>query len=163
MWLLGALQIVDERAPMLVMAGAFGGLLPDVDAVSAKIHYIGGGIMNSFRGISEHRTLFHSVFMSALVGGFVWLTLDRFLPYVSVAIGLGYLSHTVIDGFNYGGVGYLYPFRKKKYHLLPKILRSRVGGLVDNLLFVAGITGLALFFLMYQEAFFVENFPYDSY
>jgi len=156
-WLTTLLGVVDERAPLLIGLGALGALLPDIDATQAKIHFIGGGFLKPLGQLSYHRRFFHSLLMVALLGLVSYLFLEHYFPGVSVCLTFGYLSHTLIDGFNFKGVYYLFPFVKKEYHLLPQWLRTPIGGLADHLLFIAGIAGITIFLLLYQNYFINFN------
>jgi inner membrane protein len=53
---------------------------------------------------------------------------------VGLSFGLGYLSHVALaDALTIAGVPLLWPWRKK-FHLLPRPLRIRTGGLVEQLI-----------------------------
>jgi membrane-bound metal-dependent hydrolase YbcI (DUF457 family) len=141
----------------LIVAGALGGisaLLPDIDAQSAKIHYVGKGILGMFRGVFEHRGFFHSLFAIGLVGG-ISSILSFYLHFdwsIALACTLGYASHPVIDGLTVGGVRYLYP-HVKKFRLLPKAWCTKTKGTGDiTLLFLASIS-LAIFFWLHAQEF----------
>lgn len=144
--------VIDERAIIFVVAGALAALLPDIDARNAKIHSVGGGVLSVFRGAFAHRGFFHSMLAVGMVFvlSFVFLREHHFLlPYV---ITLGYASHLFIDGFNFKGVQYFFPF-KKMFHVVPKFLASPVRGIADQLFFVVGASGIALFFLLHHQSF----------
>lgn len=140
--------------PIVLGSAAFAALLPDLEADSAKIHYLGGGILRGFsggwgNGYFRHRGFLHSVPMTVIILASSILFLDRVNHWLGVAIVFGYLSHIVIDGFNLGGVGYWYPFSLKRYFLIPKMLRSPVGGMGDKLLFILGAFGFAALLFVY--------------
>ncbi len=149
-WIAMFFGLTDERVIPLVFVGAIAGLLPDIDASAAKIHFIGGGLLGAFRGIMKHRGFMHSFLVLGILSVVSYIFLRRFHPFVPLVFGLGYLSHLVIDGFNFAGVPYLFPL-KKKYHLMPKILRTPIKGIVDQLFLILGLLGIVLFFLVYNE------------
>ena len=136
----------DMRLLLLVLAGAFGALLPDLDAGAAKIHFIALGVLRPFQGIAKHRGGLHSLLAALVVFVIAYFLLRNFDALLGLDIALGYVSHLVIDGLNFGGVPLLWPL-KTKFHLVPKFFRSPVKGLVDQSLFVIGLLGIGLLFL----------------
>lgn len=144
---LAVLAGVDSSLVLFLAVGAVAGLLPDIDAQAAKIHFIAGGIFGVFRGVFKHRGFIHSLLFTAILFLVAHIALRQYHPILPVVIGVGYLSHLLVDGFNKKGVPYLMPFSKKRLHLVPKILRTPVGGLLDQLLFIGGVTGVAILLL----------------
>ncbi|MCA9384656.1 MAG: metal-dependent hydrolase [Candidatus Magasanikbacteria bacterium] len=140
-----------SQAPIVYLTiGAFGGLLPDIDAgggksYGAKIHYIGGGIFKPFQNVFRHRGFFHSfmciVLVFCLSTPLAWF-IDPFVPMVLTA---GYASHIVIDNWNCG-LEFFYPL-KKRVTFVPKWMQFRVGSIGDNLLFLLGVFGLVAYIL----------------
>ena len=59
-WILVLSGQIDAYAPLLILVGAIGGILPDIDANRATIHYKMGGIFGIFKGVFRHRGFFHS-------------------------------------------------------------------------------------------------------
>lgn len=145
-WIIVLAGMVDERAWIFVVAGAIAGLLPDIDARGAKIHSIGGEALGAFRGIFEHRGFFHSLLALVLVYLASHFFLSEYHPLLPPIITTGYASHLFIDGLNFKGVRYLFPMHRM-FHLVPKWLATPVRGFLDQLLLVAGLAGVALFFL----------------
>ncbi|MDO8435143.1 MAG: metal-dependent hydrolase [bacterium] len=136
-----ALSLFGGSTPLLgVFIGAFGGIVPDIDATYAKIHTI--GLFGLARGDGDfHRKFFHSLLAVALLAGAAQLFFSGAYRTAAFAFVFGYFSHMFIDGMNYAGVMYLWPWQKK-IRLLPKMLRSRVGSAFDDGLFFMGIIGL---------------------
>lgn len=156
-WVAAIVGRVDPAAGALMAAGAFAALLPDIDAVYAKIHFLFGGLFRPFRiqgsGLWQHRGIAHSFFAVALVfiASFVWLReLHPLLPYV---LALGYASHPLIDGFN-TTVGYFFPFYRRRVTFWPRRLQSRVGGVLDQAFFFLAIFSLIFFLLAHQSLIF---------
>ena len=147
-WIASAVYPVTPAFAWLIAVGAFAGLAPDIDAVQAKIHYLGGGFLGIFKGAFKHRAFFHSILCAAIVYALVWFFLRQYHPALPLVAAAGYASHPLIDGFNIPGVEYLFPVRVR-YHLLPKSLRTPVGGFVDQLLLVLACFGLLYFVLSY--------------
>lgn len=153
-WLTVLVGRVDSTALLLMAVGALAGLLPDIDAggSGAKIHHMGKGSLKMFRGVFEHRGFFHSVlvvFLLLLISLFIFFSFDPLLPLI---ITTGYASHLLIDGFNFKGTRYLFPMRKK-FHLVPKLFASPVGGIADTLFFLFGTIGMLAFLLMNLDVF----------
>jgi membrane-bound metal-dependent hydrolase YbcI (DUF457 family) len=149
-WLVGFFGKVDQSILIYLPAAAVASILPDIDSSSAKIHYAAGGVLgifkNSFHGkYFHHRGIMHSVLAALVLLSILIVTVGPSYPLLPYVCALSYFSHPVIDGFN-TGVGYLYPFVYKKFGLLPKFLRFRVGSPMDFLLMFLGIAGLLIFF-----------------
>jgi membrane-bound metal-dependent hydrolase YbcI (DUF457 family) len=161
-WLTGLTDRLDESILVLLPAAIIASMLPDIDAAGggAKIHYVGGGILSNFKGMHgkyfHHRGIMHSFFMAGIYFAAIFLLnyfiLDNSYPLLPYVFALAYLSHPIIDGFN-TRVGYLYPFSLNRFSLLPKLLLTPIKGFTDNLLFILGIFGLLLFFLLFSNQF----------
>lgn len=145
-WIVALYPAAAPNIFLLLAAGALGGLLPDIDAGTAKIHFVGGGTLGFFRGIFQHRGFFHSLPATLIVFVLAYSFLSVYDPFLPWVLALGYVSHCVIDAWNYSGVQFLFPWRVK-FHLLPHLLRSPVKGFTDQLLFVVGCAGLVIFLL----------------
>lgn len=121
-----------------VMLGA---LAPDLDAEQSEIKRTLGlagavsGLLLTLFGVS-HRGLTHYGITALLI-----LILSGLLGWrlgyadVGLAFGLGYLSHLLADALTVSGVPLWWP-RPGLVHLLPRPLRLRTGGPVEQLLFV---------------------------
>ena len=147
-WLALLGDVPPTHLILFLIAGTIAGLLPDIDAQSAKIHHIGGGVLGIFGGAFQHRGFFHSVLATIIVLAVSFWFLKDFDVLLPFVITLGYASHLLIDGCNFKATRYLFPLRRED-HLVPKWLASPVGGATDQLLFVFGGLGL-LFFLFLQ-------------
>jgi membrane-bound metal-dependent hydrolase YbcI (DUF457 family) len=145
----------DQKILIYLPVAILASLLPDIDASSAKIHYIGHGTLGAFRGLFQgkyfhHRGLMHSLFVTAIFLFILTVIFkDSAYPAIPYIFAASYLSHPLIDGLNYSKVGYFYPFTLRKFSLLPKVLRTQIGGPTDFLLLMLGIIGLLAFFFVY--------------
>lgn len=159
-WLVPLFADVSSATMIYAALGAFGGLLPDIDAgwagtSGAKIHHIGYGIFRPFRGLFRHRGFFHSqlfvtIFFCALIPTAFFI--DSFFP---LMLTVGYASHLLIDFWNCG-MQYFYPMRRE-VTFVPKIFRFRVGSTGDDLFFLLGIFGLLFFIFSHWSAFQVTE------
>jgi membrane-bound metal-dependent hydrolase YbcI (DUF457 family) len=163
-WLTALTGKVDQSILIYLPTAVIASLLPDIDASSAKIHYAAGGVLGIFKGsfygkYFHHRGIMHSILVT-LIFFLIFLIIFRnsypLLPYI---FAVSYLSHPIIDGFN-SGVGYLYPFINKRFALLPKALRFKVGSPADILLMFAGIGGLLIFFALTSHQLIPSNGNY---
>lgn len=149
-WIVGFFGKVDQSILIYLPVAMLASLLPDIDATSAKIHYVGGGTLGLFKGAFygkyfHHRGLMHSFFVSALILIILLIIFNNSYPLLPFVFALAYISHPIIDGFN-TSVGYLYPFVGKRFALLPRSFRFQVGSPADILLMFLGIAGLLIFF-----------------
>ncbi len=161
-WLTAIAGKVDESILIFLPFAALASLLPDIEASSAKIHYVGGGFLGLFRKsfkskYFEHRGITHSIFATAVIYFALLIFFGNRLPLLAPIFALSFFSHALLDGLN-DGVGYLYPFYLKKFTPVPKMFRSKVKGPLDRLLFVIGAFGILLFFFVYAYQFQPTNF-----
>ena len=145
LWLAPFFGPIDKSILVLLPAAMLASLLPDIDATAAKIHFLGGGVLGIFRGAFggkyfHHRGLMHSLPFAALIFIIIFIFFRVSYPALPYVVFASYFSHSIIDGFN-TGVGYLYPFVNRRFALVPKFLRTPVGGAADNAFFF-----LAMFF-----------------
>lgn len=148
-WLVPLLSRVDEKTPLFLALGAFGALLPDIDAAQrgAKIHFIAGGVFGGMKGMARHRGFFHSfisiclVFCVSLPFG-LWID-----PMIPLVVTLGYASHLFIDQWNMG-MQFFYPMRQY-VTFVPSMLRFRVKSSGDMLFMMLGVFGIVAFVLKY--------------
>jgi len=167
LWIAPLIAPIDQSMLVLIPIAIVASLLPDIDAsrTGAKIHYIGGGAFGMFRGLFSgkyfhHRGLMHSFFTTLVL--FVLLTIffGRRLPALPAVFALSYFSHPLIDGFN-TTVGYLYPFSRKRFALVPRSLYQKVDGTVDNLLFfLASLTFILFCALVVPQLFSIQQNPF---
>ncbi len=143
-WLVVLFGYVDHRVVFLIPIAMFAALLPDIDARFAKIHFLGGGILQSLRNTFRHRGFFHSLSATFLLFILSLLLLNRFHPLLPHIVTLAYLSHSILDGFNRPGVQYFYPL-KQKYRLIPKKYAVSVEGYCDEALFMISSLSLGIF------------------
>jgi membrane-bound metal-dependent hydrolase YbcI (DUF457 family) len=140
-------------AGLAVCAGAaiLGGLAPDIDAEDSTVKREMGmaGTVTSLGlrafGV-KHRGLTHYGLTTLLVIVVSYL-IGRSLGYpdAGLAFGLGYFSHTVIaDAMTRHGVPLWWPLSKRKFHLLPRLLRIKTGDPVEALVFLLVATALLL-------------------
>lgn len=147
-WITAAVGMVGDWSIPFMAIGAVAALLPDIDAAHAKIHYLGGGVLNAWKGAFKHRGFFHSLLAVFFVFTITTIFLTRHHVLLSSIITIGYASHLLIDGFTASGMQYLFPL-KKNYRLVPKKCVVPIGGFFDQFLFVLGLMGV-LFFILTQ-------------
>ena len=147
---------VTEGIPtgFVLCAGAaiLGALLPDLDAEDSSILRdlgkwgwlikLGMKLLNV-----KHRGVLHSGLAVVLVS-VIAEVIGRAIGFgdVGLAFGLGYFSHVILtDAMTIAGVPLLWP-SPYRFHLLPRFLRIRTGGIVERL--VAGVVVVILFLLL---------------
>lgn len=146
-WIVALAGSGDGRLFLFVIIGALAGLLPDIDAGGAKIHHVAGGALGAFRGVFSHRGFFHSLLAVVIVWFVATLGLRQFHELLPAVVTLGYLSHLVIDGLNFKGTRYLFPWQRE-FHLVPKWLATPAGGIVDQLLMILGLASVLILFVI---------------
>jgi inner membrane protein len=94
---------------------ALGALLPDVDHHNAPISLWLFPIHRFVAKRWSHRTMTHSLIFMAVATLFVGLLSRNLL--LMLGLGVGLLSHLVLDLFNPTGVPLLYPFKENKFRI----------------------------------------------
>lgn len=130
---------------LIVTGATIGSLLPDIDhknsTISKKHKVVSWVITHLF----EHRGFTHAPLIQVLftvlllylgrnLGGAIGFCYLGF----AIGIGLGLLSHTLLDMLTVGGIPLLYPFTKKKFRLL-HLKTGKHSGIVAILLIIATI------------------------
>jgi len=145
----------SDRLAIWMALGAFGALLPDLDASESKIKRLSLGGITPFAPLSlavnrrfGHRGALHSL-LGWGIASLLFLPLVFFLGLdVPLALSLGYASHLVADACTKSGIPALYPNRGR-IHLLPRALRLTTGSLAEEAFLVA--LGLLLFALLLSQ------------
>lgn len=142
-------------AGCIVAAAGIGSLLPDIDhknSTISKKHKITSWIMTH---LFEHRGFTHApliqlMFLAILfyfgknLGGIVQYA---YLGTV-IGLGIGLLSHTFLDWLTVGGIPLLYPFTKRKFHLMSlKTSKHSKGMAVFIVLLTIAIIGVKAYFV----------------
>lgn len=130
---IGCANLTGQTDPITFVAGmgvsVFASLLPDIDHTESKISrnplfMLPSHIVCTF---TTHRGIIHSLIGLVAMSGIWFLIISLLSPALSI-INLmdtlpyfiaGYFSHLFADTCNKGGVGWLQPFIKKKFSILP--------------------------------------------
>lgn len=143
MWWLVVPFTSSEYAAPLLLCGAVGALLPDLDSPRSLLTAwkIAGfsPLLPLARVVNRtfgHRGMLHSLLGWAIASaGFTLLILfPLWSARVSLALSFGYLSHLAADACTKTGIPFFYP-RRLRYRLLPKPLRFTTGSLAEDVLF----------------------------
>lgn len=153
-WLFTILPVGIVHPVFLVIAAAFGGLLPDIDASDAKIKHLGWKGINPlaplsfiFNAVFGHRGILHSFLAlgALMIGGFLLLI---WLPWqILLAVWLGYLIHLLLDAITPSGVPFFYPL-DRRIRVLPRPLSIPTGSIVEELVFAIFAMLLAVYIFM---------------
>ncbi len=126
-YLLGA--ITPQSLPIFgaIMVGStLGSLLPDIDHgksyISGKLPIIGMIVSAIFK----HRGVLHTPLINIAWVAILLASYKSFIPadlwsiayYVIISVGIGYLSHLILDTCNVQGIMWLYPISSKRFHIL---------------------------------------------
>ncbi|HEY4691113.1 MAG TPA: metal-dependent hydrolase [Anaerolineae bacterium] len=137
--------------PLSVVIGVnvVGSLLPDIDSDESIIRQATGTNRRSgclgwivslgFSLFGGHRAITHSLIALGLVAG-----LARWAgqPW-ALAFAVGYAAHLLADMLTRAGIPLLWPFTDRRFHLLPRPLRVTTGTLVEYLLVLVAVIGVA--------------------
>ncbi|HEY3412820.1 MAG TPA: restriction endonuclease [Armatimonadota bacterium] len=155
LWLMQVVPpgIGPATAGTVSVTAVFGAMLPDLDASESVIRSIGIGGVRPFDPMGYaahsawgHRGPLHSTYGLAaiLVAGLLAVPWWGWQP--SAALWIGYASHLAADACTRSGIPFL-PWRKRRFHLLPKNLRLLTGSQAEDLLLaVLAVAAMALLF-----------------
>lgn len=119
-----------------ILAVAIGSVFPDIDEPESWIGRRTIFISNFIKFIFGHRGMTHTILSSILIFISVFM-LSKYLKinetgiYLSVGFAVGWLLHSIGDAHTKGGVPLFLPFSKKKFYVLPKILRFKTNSWVE--------------------------------
>lgn len=103
----------EEIAPSTILAGAFLGLLPDLDTLFALLF---GKWSPGSQMLSHHRYLTHTPIFYLLVSGIIWWVVDWKCALLFLAVTL---AHLLMDSWSTDdGIMWLWPFNFKQYSIL---------------------------------------------
>lgn len=140
------LEIIPE-----VIGGWWGCQLPDIDQKQTRINRA-GGVFTNILTWGGHRTWTHSVWVPILlfIIAIRWTNNHTMngvmvngvpvMGYFYFAFAAGYFLHELEDSFSFGGVKWLYPFNRKKSTYKQGVLRYKVGGTKEKVMFIMAIT-----------------------
>lgn len=142
-----ALAVSAPADETLFLAGlsAFAALFPDIDHPNSMLRRRIG-----FLGVSvfwlTHRGLTHTLLAVVLFG----LAAAMLLPEKiwAVAAIAGYASHILADMVTIAGVPVFWPLSSANWHLVPRLIRVRTGGIAESLIEAAFV--LIAAYLVYQ-------------
>ena len=100
---------------------AIGCLFPDIDVEYSTISRRLPKLSRFVCRHTEHRMIMHSLLcpiLTAVIGCLLW----NFSPQLSYSIlcfAMGFLFHLIQDSFTKGGIPWMYPIKRYRFHLLP--------------------------------------------
>ncbi|WCK57721.1 metal-dependent hydrolase (plasmid) [Aneurinibacillus sp. Ricciae_BoGa-3] len=121
---------------IFVAGSVMGSKVPDIDhrgSHTGRNHQVASFAVNTMFG---HRGITHSpIFVMGMMALLMFLS-KMFLSgifqalgnYFAIGFGIGIASHLLLDALTVGGIPLLYPFSKKKFHMLP----LRTGGFLEK-------------------------------
>lgn len=136
-----------------IIGAGIGSLFPDIDKANS---YIGrrAKIISTINEIAfGHRGLFHyPIFYVALIPILLWaiqtfakVIIIQPAEIITLGFGVGVFSHLFLDSFNEGGISWLFPFTKKRFHFASIKVNSfseKIVTIILSVLDVAYITTL---------------------
>lgn len=123
---------------MYIGAVAIGSVFPDIDEPESYIGRKTIIISNIVKKLFGHRGMTHSLFFAIFVFTILFVVNminfeNKYLFFV-YGFSIGWFFHSIGDMFTIGGVPILLPFKKKKYHVLPKIMRLYTGSFTERII-----------------------------
>lgn len=139
-----AAGLIITGNPLLGAIAMVSALLPDIESPDSFIGRKLPVISHLNKLVFGHRQAFHS-----LVGSLTFFLVSMLIvkgfhlptQYAYAAL-IGYVSHLVLDSFNPAGVPWLWPL---KFRL--KIPVTQPGGIIERLIFLPGMTLIAVVLL----------------
>lgn len=111
-------------SPVTVVAGLFGGLIPDIDHPKSKISNMTLAtkiVSNAITATTSHRGVCHSLLFIGLVSFLFQTFAVKYISFITPSViwwlTAGMLSHLVLDMMNPTGVNLFWPFGKKHHFM----------------------------------------------
>lgn len=102
------------NAASLAACASVASLVPDIDMPNSKLGRKLGFISKIINKLFGHRTITHSILWAIPL---VILFINNNYSFLILGALIGFLSHIFSDTFTRGGVPWLWPFKKKRYHI----------------------------------------------
>ena len=116
--------IAITSVPVLLAGAAAGALVPDIDHRGSKIsRSSAAGSITSFLllALTTHRGAIHTpvfvLFCGLVLGALSFFSSGLIGPVLLEGLLIGMLSHLILDTLNPGGIMWLWPISRKKFHL----------------------------------------------
>ncbi|MCL9823521.1 MAG: metal-dependent hydrolase [Helicobacter sp.] len=134
---LGKPQLLSSQDLILFYSAiSIGALLPDIDEPQSLIGRKTLGISNLIKFFFGHRGFTHSllfvVLLAIALGALIYFKILSLI--LAIGLVLGCILHLIGDMMTPSGVPLLMPFSLKNYHILPRVLRFKTGGIFDYLI-----------------------------
>ena len=134
---MGALKLGFEsdypfQLALVLLSFALGTVLPDIDSENSTI----GKYIKPISRAIPHRTITHTLWAVALIGGAAWYFESVYL----LALTLGYALHVAEDSFSRQGIRWFYPIpsmRQSKGWKFP--FAYETGGFGESIAFIAAV------------------------
>lgn len=107
----GALGLPPEQTAVMVIAGGFGSLLPDIDHPSSTFGRRIRPLSNLIGWIFGHRGITHSLI--AVLALATLLARHAHIPVWGIGLIVGYLSHLLGDWLTPAGIPLLWPIKNR--------------------------------------------------
>jgi inner membrane protein len=129
------------------LIAAVAAIVPDIDHPQGSIRQK-MGVFSGLLNWLPHRGATHTL-AALFVWGllcFILLMLDgSYRPEILVILVLGYASHLAADMATKSGIPLMLPISDKRWYLLPKGLRIRTSGAIEQLFAALVVGGIALY------------------
>lgn len=124
----------------LVSFSILGGLFPDIDLPQSTLGKVTKPISTILNRLFHHRGFIHSPLFAMIICFLLYKYLNF---YFFIGFTVGIASHIISDTMTKGGIPWLYPFKKKKYHLTN--IESGRGFELPIVMFLAGFLPAVIF------------------
>ncbi|MBU3940924.1 MAG: metal-dependent hydrolase [Nanoarchaeota archaeon] len=119
---------------IMVLVCVFASLVPDIDTTKSKLGRKVKPLSWFFNVLFGHRKLFHGLFFAAGLSFLIYLYSFE----LALAFFVGYLSHLVIDSFNFAGIRWFYPAKFKIKGFI------KTGSFLEHILFFVILIFIAI-------------------
>lgn len=106
------------------LAGGLGGLVPDIDKRGSKISNKARVVSTITELTCGHRGIIHTPFMLVILSIIMFVLIKKaqitniYILASAISFILGYFSHLALDLLTPAGIMLLYPFSKKRTHII---------------------------------------------
>lgn len=134
----------EPLTPAVLIAAAAGSVAPDVDTPYSLAGRLLPFVSWPLYQTIGHRTATHSVVGLVAVGVLAAMLENIAPPFSGISFLVGYVFHVAADLITQEGVAVLYPFKKSRTRLWPRVTTGSVMEGVALVLILAVFVGLSL-------------------
>ena len=154
-------SIQTEHIAQFIIFVLIGAVFPDIDEPESWIGKRTIIISHFIKFLFGHRGMTHTLLSTIIILAVPMVyslfikEVDAHFMWMVYGFTTGWLMHSVGDAHTKGGIPIFLPFKKKKYHILPKTMRFKTNTWVEHMIYAPlyNLMTLASSYLMYVDGY----------